>query len=64
MEDFSPQLLKNVATECQEFESVANALFGLSLTNLSGNEEPRCDYCVHWLGSTCHIFRSELYAIT
>ncbi|MDW7673097.1 MAG: hypothetical protein SCK28_01035 [Bacillota bacterium] len=63
MRDFSEELLHNIAQECQEYESVANALFGLSMTNVTGDEPPRCDYCVHWLGSTCHIFRSELYTM-
>lgn len=64
MDDFSPELLANIAGECQEYESVANALFGLSLSNVTGDEEPRCDYCVNWLGSTCNIFRSELYSMS
>jgi hypothetical protein len=64
MDEFSLEMLTNVAQECQEYESVANAQFGLSLSNLTGDEEPRCDYCLHWLGSTCHIFRSELYEMS
>lgn len=61
MDNFSFKLLANIAEECSEYESLANAQFGLSLSNLTGTEEPRCDYCVHWLGGTCHIFLSELY---
>ncbi|MGF7186717.1 hypothetical protein GGQ84_002848 [Desulfitispora alkaliphila] len=64
LENFSEELLKNVATECSMFESIAQVQgFGASIAALSGDEQPQCDNCVHWLASTCSIFRSELYSM-
>lgn len=62
MDEYSTELLQQIAEECSMYESLASAQgFGFSWANFSGDEKPECDNCVHWQDSTCSIFRSELY---
>lgn len=63
MDDYTPQLRAQIAQECSEYENIASVHIGMSMANLSGDESPSCDYCVHWLGGSCSIFLSELYSL-
>jgi hypothetical protein len=59
---YSEDQLRGIATECQEFEHIINAMgYGYSLLNVTpDNYVRRCNDCVNWTDSHCEIFRREI----
>ncbi|MDF2636197.1 MAG: hypothetical protein K0R78_3071 [Pelosinus sp.] len=58
----SEKQLRNIASECQEFEHIINAMgYGYSLLNVSPDAfVRRCSDCVNWFGGECIIYQDEI----
>ncbi len=55
------QQLVLLAENCPEFASVSLAQgYGVSLANVSGRENPRCDNCINWAQGDCDIFKASI----
>ncbi len=54
--------LRNIASECQEFEHIINAMgYGYSLLNVSPEAfVRRCNDCVNWFSGECIIYQHEI----
>jgi hypothetical protein len=59
---YSENQLRDIATECKEFEHIINAMgYGYSLLNVSPNTfVRRCSDCINWFNSECDIFQKEI----
>lgn len=53
--------LAQIAQTCTEYDSIGLAQgYGVSLANVSGKEDPRCDCCLYWAQGDCDIFNNKV----
>ncbi|MDR3564831.1 MAG: hypothetical protein P4N59_25830 [Negativicutes bacterium] len=59
--DYSEDQVRDIASECREFEHVINAMgYGYSFVNVKPETYARrCPDCVRWLGGSCRIYKAE-----
>lgn len=55
----TPAELKAIAEECQEFETSYYSDGGQLTYAVGGEAIRRCDFCKHWQGGECDIYKRE-----